>query len=113
MEVIMAVLMHIEHFTCPECGAKCTESRETQQHSNGEWNEYRKFECGFILHYSPNFMRVCVDSPCTRSEAARAMFNKRVAADLKLRKVITKLDVDDDFKRQIHKALKGNLTFHV
>jgi predicted RNA-binding Zn-ribbon protein involved in translation (DUF1610 family) len=98
-------LKHIAEVTCPTCGAACITSKQSLQHSSGEWNEYRTFNCGLTLNYSPNFRRVVVNSPCTRSEEAKHIRNKRVTAIARLAKYIKLLDVDEQFKSKVYKTI--------
>ncbi|MBK3439308.1 hypothetical protein [Pseudomonas sp. MF7448] len=73
-------LDHISVAACPECG--CSDIRKVEKankHSNGQWNERLKFDCGLELHYSPNYSRVDVESDCGKSLRAVTWRNRRLA----------------------------------
>lgn len=56
---------------CPDCKCKKIESfRKYSLHSNGHWNEEIKFECGYIIQFSPNFMKNVVTGECQKSLVA-------------------------------------------
>lgn len=73
-------LDHINAAVCPECG--CSDIRKVEKankHSNGQWNERMKFDCGLELHYSPNFSCVDVESDCSKSLRAVTWRQRRKA----------------------------------
>jgi hypothetical protein len=86
---------------CPVCGCSLiiVERRE-DQHSNGFWNEYRIFDCGLKLHFSPNFMKTSQDkyTECSHDPSVIDRKKKRKACREKLIKYINRLDVDKEFK---------------
>jgi predicted RNA-binding Zn-ribbon protein involved in translation (DUF1610 family) len=54
----MLPFTHIKDEVCPQCGSAMVGESRGNRHTNGNWNEYRRFDCGLRLHYSPNFDRV-------------------------------------------------------
>lgn len=76
-------MQHITATACPDCGsAKVIKFEKSHQHSNGQWNERLTFDCGLMLRYSPNFMRVAVEEDCKKSAAYLAWKEKRTVIAL-------------------------------
>jgi hypothetical protein len=92
-------LTEIKEQTCPECGARAVEEHQLGQHSSGRWNEVRKFACGLTLVFIPNFERTEKTTLCRNSAEYKAKQAKRRAAQAALVDFLTKLDVDEDFKK--------------
>jgi hypothetical protein len=87
--------------SCPLCDAAIDSIKVEQKHSNGNWNEYVKFDCGFIAHYTPNFNSVLVEGVCNKSDIYKAWKDRRKKAVTKLRNYIKRLDVDDKLKSRV------------
>ena len=78
------MLEHIKENICPTCGEKRIEiDTKYSQHTNGHWNETRKFKCGYMLHYSPNYIRVEVKEHCKESEECKRETNIYIMKRLK------------------------------
>jgi hypothetical protein len=58
----MGPFQHIKDTVCPVCGSRMISESRDHQHTNGNWNERRGFDCGLRLHYSPNMGRVALES---------------------------------------------------
>lgn len=71
---------HITHTTCPDCGAVMISETKNNKHSNGHWNEEVKFKCGAVFKFSPNFMSVTKSNPCSETDEAKEIKNKRILA---------------------------------
>ena len=97
----------IKFKTCPECGAGAVSSRQEKKHVNGHWNEYRKFECGLNLHFSPNFMRIEVEEPCKNSKEFIDKALRKNQAKEKIINYISKLEVDKEFQDQLKTLISG------
>lgn len=80
---------------------------KANKHSNGQWNERLKFDCGLELHYSPNFSRVDVESDCSKSPRAVAWRQSRLALAGVMVDALSK-EVKD-FKDHSPNALKQSL----
>lgn len=66
-------MQHITATACPECGCrKVMKFEKSHQHSNGQWNERLTFDCGLMLHHSPNFSRTDVEEQCSKSSSSEA-----------------------------------------
>ncbi len=93
-------IKNIEETACPECGCRhIIEESVSAQHCNGHYNEYRKFDCGMKLHFSPNFMRTD-PSPherCTQSGAFVEQRKIRVKAVDDLKAYICNMKTDEKF----------------
>lgn len=64
-------MQHIKTDACPECGCREVVKVELKnKHVSGQWNERMKFECGLMLHYSPNMGQVNVEEDCRKSASA-------------------------------------------
>lgn len=73
--------MTMEHITataCPECGCTTVVSFEkANRHANGGWHERLKFECGYKIHYSPNFGHTDIEDECRQSARAASWKARR------------------------------------
>ncbi len=98
-------LEHITHKICPTCGSHAISEEKDNQHCSGEWNESRRFKCGCIVKYSPNFRSESVSSECPKDPKEVEKSEKRKLAKGKLRKYIKRLDVDDSFKNRLSSDL--------
>lgn len=105
----MVVLKRIKDTVCPECGARCYKSMQSSQHTNGQWNEYREFQCGYKIHYSPNFQKLNVERRCPNSVDFKAIQLKRDKATKKLLRSIDRLDVDTTFKSFMKSSCTTNI----
>ncbi|MHD0644417.1 hypothetical protein ACYPKM_02120 [Pseudomonas aeruginosa] len=66
-------ITQIKTSACPDCGCSVVVAAEVERkHTNGYWNEFVRFECGYKLHFSPNFMRVDAVAECPKSNRAVA-----------------------------------------
>lgn len=88
---------HITETRCPFCQAAVAEEKVYARHANGDWNEDRKFECGYTLHYSPNFHAVfplnhgtSYASHCSRSDEAKEAEKARHAVKARLMDLVTR-----------------------
>lgn len=70
-------LKHIEHTSCPECGSRIVSEEQDRQHTNGQWFERRKFECGMTIRHVPNFDRNEIYSPCPKDPSIMREKKKR------------------------------------
>lgn len=57
-------LIHLKYQKCPICGARVVTETQERQHTNGQWNEYQTFECGYSTSWCPNFNREEVKTKC-------------------------------------------------
>lgn len=100
------MLQHIPEERCPDCKSETRSRSQNNQHCNGHWNERREYFCGAIYTFSPNFMAVEHTTLCPRTEAAKAIRDKRDALVEKLKKVIDNSDADDKFKKNAKERLE-------
>jgi hypothetical protein len=92
----------ISELMCPYCKCARIESEKKEsQHTNGTWNEYREFKCGLILHHSPNYLKVFVKQECKKTDQYNEKFDKRCVAFKKIKNYISKLDTDEEFKKNV------------
>ena len=91
-------LHHLKLHACPVCNSRLVVERQRSQHCNGEWFETQEFECGYVIDYVPNFSREEVRTQCPEHHAEKERQGKRDEAERKLRRYISRLDVDDEFK---------------
>jgi hypothetical protein len=76
MSAHIPTLTRISTRECPVCETQKVRRVEIRDlHTNGSWNEYLEFNCGYIEHYSPNFHTIEVQAPCRDA--------MRVATDLR------------------------------
>lgn len=62
-------LNNINQETCHHCGAQAvSEYKSEKMHCNGTSEETRRFACGCVLRYSPNFQEVTETEQCEESE---------------------------------------------
>jgi hypothetical protein len=106
--------MHLEDIkdeVCPICGSEAIYEQKKLKHSNGHWNESRRFACGAQIDFIPNFMRSELSKlyQCKNDPDYIEMLSKRKKAKKSLQSYIEELDVDDDFKKQITKILSHSL----
>lgn len=88
------------------CGAGIEQESRERQHSNGNWNEFRKFKCGLTLTYSPNFDKLELANKCRHSKEAKAQEAKRERALESTNKHINSLNVDAAYRDKLLYALK-------
>lgn len=98
-------LQHLKHQACPECKARIVTIRQPSQHTNGEWFEEMKFECGCEVRYVPNFSREELTEPCPNSREVKIKQAKQRQAVVKLSRYIDRLDVDAEFKKHLRRLL--------
>jgi len=92
----------IKETSCPDCGCgEVVEEKINSLHCTGHHNEYRKFECGMMLHFFPNFMRTQPIEKCQKSEAWIDQKVNRTEAINRLKIYIGKMKIDADFKKLI------------
>lgn len=76
--MINTLLVEIKTLQCPECRTdKVRSETRSNLHVCGKWNEYRKFECGFELHFSPNCMGISQPGKCKHSDRAHKERERR------------------------------------
>ncbi len=90
-------LEHIKIEVCPDCGAKPIREEKDRQHTNGHWNESRRFACGADLSYSPNFKSIKVETECPTNPNRLHFLAARKKALENVRKVMAKQKCDDIF----------------
>lgn len=106
-------LLHLKDEVCPSCHARCVSEEQTQQHSNGEWFESRKFFCGCQIRHIPNFSRSEVVVECSRSEAVVQRNKQREEACDKLLSFTDQLDVDEKWKKHMLVQIRHYSTYNV
>lgn len=99
-------LQHIKEDVCPTCGSSVVGITKDRQHTNGDWNESVKFECGLFIEYSPNYRRQFFRLHCKEGAIFLAMINKRRNTHARLVKYINRLKVDKDFKDRLQRGIK-------
>lgn len=97
---------HLLHDNCPECGAVVKDMQMKNQHCNGHWNEYKRFDCGRQEHFSPNFMAVSTTAMCERSKQYKEDSLKEDMLLKSLRQKIEKSDAPEKFRKRLLEALK-------
>lgn len=102
---VKAMLEHITHKTCPDCGGSISSESRSHQHSNGHWNEIRVFKCGAKFEFSPNFMIVTQTSPCANTDDSKRQRFARLESKRKLDEFIANLDTDSEFKTRLRGCL--------
>ncbi len=109
------MLDHIKETACPECGCNSILSMgKMNRHTNGQWNERLKFECGMSLHYSPNFQRVQVEGDCPKSAAYLAWKERRsviAAAMVEAARVVTGVSGSADLIA-LERSLRSDLDLY-
>ncbi len=103
-------IKHIEEKVCAICKAEIISENIAGQHCNGEWNEYREFACGSILHYSPNFKAVVMHKICPEYPAIRNANRKLRKGIKELQEFMKTIDVEERFKQSI-KLDSGKWTY--
>jgi hypothetical protein len=91
-------LDNIKEEVCSECGAETIGETKTTKHCNGHFDESRRFNCGRVLKFSPNFMVTDTTTECPNNEEVIKFKQRRKDAKEKLSKYINSLDVDEVFK---------------
>ena len=100
-------LQHLKWKACPTCMARIVSESQKRQHTNGQWFEAQEFECGCVIEFVPNFNREEVRKPCPNSIAEREKSAKRDEALRKARRYISRLDVDDEYKKELTRYWPG------
>jgi len=99
-------LTYITHAVCPDCHGVVTAESRDNRHTNGEWNESRKFECGARVVYSPNFRTESFKVSCPHTQEVMEKTRLRREAKDRLEKYIKKMAVDDAFKDEVWMYVK-------
>lgn len=94
-------MYQLKYEKCPTCSARPVAFHQPWKHTNGEWSEEIKFDCGCRIRYSPNFRREELSQPCPNHSSEKGKARKRKLACAKLKKYIKRLDVDEDFKERL------------
>ncbi len=97
-------LNNINQDSC-ECGSRVVSETKEHQHSNGEYNESRRFECGAVLRWSPNFRSLHNCEECPNSKKQTTISDKRTKAKEKAINYIGKLDVDEKYIGRLLSAI--------
>ncbi len=101
-------LKHIKEENCVECGSLVVTETQNMQHTNGKFNEERRFACGRTIHYYPNFDKIIkVLAQCSQSKAMYLRNKKRARLYEKLIVFIDSSKVDNEYKE----ALKSKIRF--
>ena len=85
-------LQHLKDQRCPVCGGRLVGESQDRQHTNGQWFEEQRFECGYDQSWAPNFSEMRVVRECPKSESAIARELARNKLDNALLKVLRSSD---------------------
>lgn len=99
-------LFNIEEEACCVCNARVEMEKQSSLHCNGQWNETRSFECGRVVHYSPNFRAIEVQKECPKHPTILDIERKRKEAVSKLVDYIDNMDCDAQFKLYISNSVQ-------
>jgi hypothetical protein len=94
-------LHYIREEVCPSCGAGITSEEWYGVHTNRQRNEVRMFQCGYTLHWSPNYSALRVTKPCPRGDEELAKQKREADLKLALITMINEADVDDAFRESL------------
>ena len=99
-------LNEISEEVCETCGAPPTQETKINRHCNRHWNESRTFACGRKVRFSPNLLRIEVDSECPNhpEEKSRRTMHKRWKEGLLNH--IKRSKTSEDFKAKALRALE-------
>lgn len=100
------MLEKITDLTCPDCNAKMTSERREQKHCNGYWNEYRSFDCGKILYFSPNFMSIKEYAKCANTKEAKKERHDLKVAKEKISKYLIEIKAPSILTDKITEIMK-------
>ena len=101
------LIHHISHTSCPDCNCDIIiKELKEKKHINGNWNEYRTFQCGKSFHFSPNFNKILNNDPCRGTPEYKAIIENRESVLNKVRNYIDKQKIDNSFKNRLKYALK-------
>jgi len=99
-------LVHLVEENCPTCGARTKACEQSWRHTNGAWQEYRTYECGFRVEFIPNFMKSYPCDPCQRSTEYTDKMAKRELAIDQLMELVRELDIDGAFRDNMLMTLR-------
>ena len=88
----------LKYVRCPVCGTRVVREGIPRFHVYGEGFEFQEFECGCVIDWVPNFHREEVRTRCPKHPDEVEKAKKREQAEIKVRRYISRLDVDDEFK---------------
>lgn len=91
---------------CETCGSKTIKEAMLNRHCNGQYNERRWFECGAILHWSPNFKALYKESPCPNSDEEKKRKEELKQAKIVLNECIENLNIDGTMKASLISVVK-------
>lgn len=113
MGIPTIMLKGIKDETCPTCGARIEMIEQTNLHTNGWYNEYARYTCGAVQHYSPNFRRVMSKRRCPNHPISKIVDSVDKDIKERLNRAITKalrsvsLPAEDDhLLHELQEALK-------
>lgn len=98
------LLRDIRIIKCPYCGcSNIIREMSEKLHTNGHYNEYRRFECGYELWFSPNFMKIKLIGECLNDPVRKEIIKHRELAVEKLVRYIKskRFNVDHEFKNNL------------
>jgi DNA-directed RNA polymerase beta' subunit len=91
-------LKHLNYQACPHCGSRCKKITQESRHTNGQWNEYQYFECGFTVHFSPNYGKEQILIECEKTDEYKEKKRLKTESMKKVMNYISKLNCDAAFK---------------
>lgn len=102
------MLSQIKTEACPNCKAKIREDKRWNQHCTGHWNESRRFDCGAVLSFCPNFelSGVVFEKKCPKLPEERDKRRRREGLLTDLRTMAANGDADKEFRDTVLKALQ-------
>jgi hypothetical protein len=104
------LMRKLKTIKCPVCGCtKVVRELSEKPHTNGLYNEYREFECGYTIHFCPNFPNVSETKvkECFYDPEVKKRVMLQCQAMEKLGKMIPSLDIDEDFKNTLLRRISG------
>lgn len=101
------MLKKIKELKCAECGAEMVAEKKEHKHTNGHWNEYRKFRCGRSLHFSPNFMTVEIEQECHKNPREKELAEARSTYKNYLLRIVNRSAIDETFKQALVDSIES------
>lgn len=105
-------LEHIKFETCTYCSARAVSETQTHKHTNGQWFETRRYECGCELEWVPNFSDIRTKYSCPKRPAAIAAKKKLLDEGQKMLDFTNTLDIDSALKDRVTAMVKDVFQMH-
>lgn len=95
----------IKDEVCPTCKSSTVQESCYSKHCNGEGFEKRKFACGCVLSWCPNFSKLVTDVKCPKDPEMLKRTKRRQEKARKLLDCIARLGIEPYLEMRLYDAM--------